>query len=43
MHSKIETNVQDMVQSYVNDINAWKLKLPEIDRNRDEYIVVPSN
>jgi hypothetical protein len=42
-NNKIEVDAPAMVQSYVNDINIWKLKLPEIDRNRDEYIVVPSN
>lgn len=32
-----------MKSSYENDINYWKAQLPEIDRNLDEYIVLPSN
>ena len=32
-----------MTASFIDDINFWKQKLPEEDRNRLEYIVIPSN
>ncbi|MFK7779798.1 MAG: sortase, partial [Candidatus Gracilibacteria bacterium] len=41
--NRVELNAPPMTSSFINDINIWKLKLPEEDRNRGEYIVVPSN
>lgn len=41
--SRVETSAKAMTADYKNDINSWKAKLPEADRNRSEYIVVPSN
>lgn len=41
--NRVETEAPEMTASYVDDINMWKSKLPEEDRDRSEYIVIPSN
>ena len=41
--NRVELIAPKMYQSFVDDINIWKLTLSEADRDRGEYIVIPSN
>ncbi len=38
-----DSNIFRLAWKVVNNIEYWKQVLPEQDRNRDEYIVIPSN
>lgn len=40
---RVETLAPEMTKSFTNDIKHWKAQLPEIDRARSEYIVIPSS